>query len=78
MKRILLFVAIASVFTLASCTKDRTCTCTDADGNKYVTVYRKVTKDDMRVAGCVTTTTTTTSSGGVSSTPDTFTCVISK
>jgi hypothetical protein len=74
MKKVFLFVVVAGVFTLASCTKDRTCTCTDANGDKTVTVIKKVTKDDMRANGCVTTTTTSTPNGGSAGTAVTNTC----
>ena len=55
MKKVLL-VAVAGMFVLASCKKDRTCECTtngvaDNDGK---TTYTKVTKKFMtNVAGCV-------------------------
>lgn len=39
MKKLLLFVVVASAFSFASCKKDRTCTCTtvNADGSPTTT-----------------------------------------
>ncbi len=38
MKKILLFVIVASAFTFASCKKDRTCTCVYSSTSNGVTV----------------------------------------
>ncbi len=38
MKKILLFVVVASAFTFASCRKDRTCTCVYKETSNGVTV----------------------------------------
>ena len=56
MKKIFLFVAIASIFSLSSCKKDRTCTCTNtstSNGTSVTTtddivVFNKSTKSDAR------------------------------
>lgn len=40
-------IAVAALtFTLASCKKDRTCTCTDESGDVTKTEYKKVTKNE--------------------------------
>ena len=59
MKNLFLTVAavVALTFTLASCKKDRTCICTDADGETQNYTAKKVTKKFMRdEADCVTST----------------------
>ncbi len=71
MKKVLLFVAVVSAFSFASCKKDHTCTCTSVTGSSTstdVTIYPKSTKAAARAAclsstevnGGVTTTTTCT------------------
>ena len=67
MKKVLL-LAVAGVFVLASCAKDRTCECTtngladSADGNFSTTTYKKVTKTYMKdFRNCVSYETTQTS-----------------
>lgn len=57
MKKVLL-VAVAGLFVLASCKKDRTCECTITSGSEtYVDkdgTYKKVTKRFMKdQVGCV-------------------------
>jgi hypothetical protein len=55
MKKVL-FIAVVAVASLASCKKDRTCTCTDAGGTTVVT-YTKAKKGDARAA-CLSSTST--------------------
>ena len=53
MKKVLL-LAVAGVFVLASCVKDRTCECTTLGVTEKGTTYLKVTKSWMKNnAGCV-------------------------
>lgn len=53
MKKVLL-VAVAGMFVLASCKKDRTCECTQNGVSNGKTTYTKVTKKFMtNTAGCV-------------------------
>ena len=53
MKKVLL-LAVASVFVLASCAKDRTCECTTNGGTPQTVSYKKVTKTFMKYnADCV-------------------------
>ena len=63
MKKVLLFVAVVTAASFASCKKDRTCTCTSSTngsaGTPQVTVYNDAKKGDARAA-CLNTTTTTT------------------
>ena len=55
MKKVLL-LAVAGVFVLASCAKDRTCECTSNGITKKGTTYLNVTKSFMKNnAGCVST-----------------------
>ena len=64
MKKVLLFVAIASVTFLVACKKDRVCTCTETDSSgavtTYVTTMYKVKKHDARLF-CIGDQTVTTS-----------------
>lgn len=65
MKKVLLFVAVATV-SLASCKKDRTCTCTSTTSGvetKTVTVIHDAKKGDARQM-CYGTQQTTTYTGG--------------
>lgn len=59
MKKLLLFVAVASVALFAACAKDRTCTCTETYTDtstspavsvtqSYTTAYTKAKKHDAR------------------------------
>jgi hypothetical protein len=48
MKKVI-FIAIVAVASLASCKKDRTCTCTSA-GYSSVTTFTKAKKGDARAA----------------------------
>lgn len=42
------------IFVFSSCAKDRTCVCTDEDGDKTEVEYKKVTKKWMKnSAACV-------------------------
>ncbi len=59
MKKIILFVAVVSAISFASCKKDRTCTCSSttngvSDGPATVTVYTKAKKGDAR-SQCLST-----------------------
>jgi hypothetical protein len=56
MKKVI-FIAVVAVASLASCKKDRTCTCTSAGGGSSVTTYTKAKKGDARAA-CMSTTST--------------------
>ncbi|MGB3947035.1 MAG: hypothetical protein WBM13_03555 [Bacteroidia bacterium] len=69
MKKGLLFVAVIAA-SLASCKKDRTCTCTSttngvADPTPDVTVYNESSKGAAR-ANCLNTTYTYTYNNGIS------------
>ena len=60
MKKGLLFIAVISAFSFASCKKDQTCTCTStyngvASGTADVTTYPKSTKAAAR-ANCMSST----------------------
>ena len=55
MKKVLLFIAVVSAFSFASCKKDRTCTCTGA--NPSVTTYKQSKKAAAR-AHCLSYTET--------------------
>jgi len=60
MKKGLLFVAVISAFSFASCKKDQTCTCTRtydgvASGTADVTTFPKSTKAAAR-ANCLSST----------------------
>ncbi len=53
MKKVILFVAVISAFSFASCKKDRTCTCTAtySDGtpsDTYVVTFTKAKKKDVK------------------------------
>ena len=53
MKKLLLIVAVITAFSFVSCTKDRTCTCTDSVngtvvGDPDVITYNKSNKGDAR------------------------------
>jgi hypothetical protein len=61
MKKII-FVAIVAVASLASCKKDRVCTCTTSGGGTSVKTYTKAKKADARAA-CMSTTATGTYGG---------------
>ncbi|MES2139227.1 MAG: hypothetical protein V4511_05935 [Bacteroidota bacterium] len=56
MKKVLLFVAVVSAFSFASCKKDRTCTCTDTNtipgssATTSVKTYTDAKKGDARAA----------------------------
>ena len=68
MKKVILFVAVISAFSFASCKKDRTCTCTSttngvAHTTPNVTVYTKARKTDAR-ANCLSGTSTDTYNNG--------------
>ncbi|MES2139225.1 MAG: hypothetical protein V4511_05925 [Bacteroidota bacterium] len=60
MKKVVLFVAVISAFSFASCKKDQTCTCTStyngvASGTADVTTFPKATKAAAR-ANCLSST----------------------
>jgi uncharacterized phosphosugar-binding protein len=72
MKKIFLFLAIASAFSLASCKKDRTCTCTTTSTTSAgvattepadVTIINHSTKGDARLI-CQFSATTSTNGNG--------------
>lgn len=56
MKKVVLFVAVISAFSFASCKKDRTCTCVDTStepgyvSTTSVKTYTKAKKGDARAA----------------------------
>ena len=76
MKKTVLFIAVLSAFSFASCKKDRTCTCvstpTSGTATTTKTVYYKAKKHDVRNK-CVGYQTTTENSG-VTSTGSNVTC----
>jgi len=49
MKKVLLIAAVA-VLALSSCQKERTCTCTAADGTTTSEVFPKASKKDQNTA----------------------------
>ncbi|MGZ4035684.1 MAG: hypothetical protein ACXVNN_01715 [Bacteroidia bacterium] len=57
----LLFLSIVAVASLASCKKDRTCTCTDSSGNTQVYTLTKISKGEAKDA-CLATSTHTSGS----------------
>jgi hypothetical protein len=61
MKKIILFIAVISAFSFASCKKDRTCTCVSSNGTttnpERVFTLTKVTKSQGR-ANCLSSTET--------------------
>ncbi len=62
MKKLLLFIAVITAFSFASCKKDRTCTCTEShsDGSAtatYVVTITKALKSDAKKA-CINSTST--------------------
>lgn len=74
MKKVL-FIAVIAGASLASCKKDRTCTCTTTSSGGTVTdvtVYHEARKKDARLF-CIGSQSTVTS-GGVSSTGDDTKC----
>lgn len=50
MKKVILFVAVISAFSFASCKKDRTCTCVETGGATTVTTITKATKANASAA----------------------------
>jgi hypothetical protein len=78
MKKQLLFVAVISALTFASCKKDRTCTCTYNDGIgdiiKETITYHKVS-DKTAKLDCTTQPITISDSSGILI-PVTQTCVL--
>jgi hypothetical protein len=55
MKKIFLFVAVVSAFSLASCKKDRTCTCVSSNsdgspGDTYIVTIKDAKKSDSKKA----------------------------
>ena len=71
MKKALLFVAVISAFSVTSCKKDRTCTCTDSTGGSSVRIYTK-SKKSQAEAACLSYTET------YNSVTVTTTCSLSK
>ncbi|MDF2436862.1 MAG: hypothetical protein K0Q95_1238 [Bacteroidota bacterium] len=60
MKKVI-FIAIVAVASLASCKKDRVCTCTSG-GTAYTKTFTKAKKADARAA-CLSTTSASTTGG---------------
>jgi len=57
MKKVVLFVAVISAFSFASCKKDRVCTCvTNPGGSTSVVTYTASKKGDA-AAACLSSTT---------------------
>lgn len=85
MKKVILFVAVVSAFSFASCKKDRVCTCTDVTtsngqtqtGDPYNTTWTKATKSQA-MAHCLNETRTgsTTIFGQTYTTTTTTTCTL--
>ena len=76
MKKVL-FIAVVAVASLASCKKDRVCTCTTTNSGGTVTdvtTYYKAAKHDARLLCEMGNTQTTTTSGAVTVTGDRTTC----
>ncbi|OFY87275.1 MAG: hypothetical protein A3F72_17410 [Bacteroidetes bacterium RIFCSPLOWO2_12_FULL_35_15] len=78
MKKVL-FIAIVAVASLASCKKDRVCTCTTTDASSGTTSIQEITyfeakKGDARQLCAAQATQTKTTSGSVSVTGDKTTC----
>jgi hypothetical protein len=72
MKKIFLFVAVVSAFSLASCKKDRVCTCTTtyADGSvgdPYIVTFTDAKKSAAK-ANCLSTSETDWSGTGTQKT----------
>ena len=78
MKKITLFAVVAmAVLSLASCKKDRTCTCTDTNAGGstvHTIVVTKATKKSVAAGACASGTVTETIGG--SSYVSTRTCTI--
>jgi len=63
MKKVILFIAVVSAFSFASCKKDRVCTCTTSytsggqttTGDPQITTYTKAKKGDA-MAHCLNAT----------------------
>lgn len=56
MKKVILFAAVVSAFSFASCKKDRTCTCiTDPGGSTEIVTFTKAKKGDASAA-CLSST----------------------
>ncbi len=60
MKKVLLFVAVVSAISFASCKKDRVCTCTQTESSvpgsyTTITTFTKAKKGDARAA-CLSST----------------------
>ncbi len=53
MKKGLLFVAVISAFSFASCKKDRVCTCISAPGGTTTTVTYTASKKGDAAAACL-------------------------
>jgi hypothetical protein len=67
MKKTILFIAVLSAFSFASCKKDRVCTCTStvngvSSGSPEIITYTKAKKADARAA-CSSVTVTETMGG---------------
>ncbi len=48
MKKMTMIITCLTLMSLTACKKDRTCTCTDDDGDKTTTNFYKVKKNDVR------------------------------
>lgn len=75
MKKITLLAVAFVAISLASCKKARTCTCTDNNGDKTVTVTDKISKEDANLV-CPKTYTGKYTSGS-STSNSSQTCVLS-
>ncbi len=65
MKKVILFAAVVSAFSLASCKKDRVCTCVTSPGGGTTVVTYTASKSGPANAACLSSTET---SNGVTST----------
>jgi hypothetical protein len=78
MKKVL-FIATLAVVSLASCKKDRVCTCTTTSSSgttTTATTYFKATKGDARLLCEMNSSQTVTTAGSVSVTGDKTTCTL--
>ena len=76
MKKITLFAFAVVALSLASCKKDRVCTCTDVDGDILSTTYYDSKKSNAELLCTSENSQTKYTSGGVPITGDRTTCVL--
>ena len=75
MKKLLLFVAVVTAISFASCKKDHVCTCvTSPGGSTTVITYTKSKKGDAAEV-CINSTNTSTNVAGITTTTTT-TCTL--